>query len=192
MDKALWRAIINCDTTFDGEYYYAVKTTGIFCRPSCRSRTPRPENVLIFNSVNEAKAAGFRPCKRCRPDESPLGPDATLVEHAKSIIELRYHEPLTLNTLAQNLKISPYHLHRVFKRLTGFTLAECIFQRRIHAAEEALRTEPFRTVTEIALAVGFRSLSHFSTVFRKTLMQSPSDYRTLHMTGQEPAKEAKQ
>jgi AraC family transcriptional regulator of adaptative response / methylphosphotriester-DNA alkyltransferase methyltransferase len=191
VDEALWRAIVNCETTFDGRYFYAVITTGIFCRPSCRSRIPRPENVRIFRSVDEARAAGFRPCKRCLPDERPHGPDAALVEDAKSIIEQRYHEPLTLHMLARELTISPYHLHRVFKRLTGLTPAEFIFQRRICAAENALRTQSSQSITEIALAVGFRSASHFSTVFQKATGHSPKDYRTLHMLKQEDTQEAR-
>jgi AraC family transcriptional regulator, regulatory protein of adaptative response / methylphosphotriester-DNA alkyltransferase methyltransferase len=190
VDEALWRAIVNCETTFDGRYFYAVITTGIFCRPSCRSRTPKPENVRIFRSADDAKAAGFRPCKRCCPDDRPLGPDAALVEDAKSIIEQRYHDPLTLHILAQELMMSPYHLHRVFKRLTGLTPAEFICQRRICAAEDALRTQPSRSITEIALAVGFRSASHFSTVFQKVTGHIPTDYRTLYMMKQEDTVEA--
>lgn len=177
VDEVLWKAIMNCETTFDGKYYYAVISTGIFCRPSCRSRTPRRENVRIFCSVNEAKSAGFRPCKRCRPDERPLGPDAELVNRAKNIIHDRYYERLTLANLAKELVISPYHLHRVFKRLTGVTPAEYILQKRLDKAMAALKADRSRTITEIAFGVGFNSISHFSTVFQRMTGQTPSQYR---------------
>jgi AraC family transcriptional regulator of adaptative response / methylphosphotriester-DNA alkyltransferase methyltransferase len=177
VDKAIWKAIVNCETTFDGKYYYAVISTGIFCRPSCRSRIPRRENVRIFCSVNEAKLAGFRPCKRCRPDEHPLGPDSELVNRAKNIIHDRFHEQLTLTYLAKKLFVSPYHLHHVFKRLTNVTPAEYILQTRLNKAMAALKEERSRSITEIALGVGFSSLSHFSTVFQRMTGQSPSQYR---------------
>jgi AraC family transcriptional regulator of adaptative response / methylphosphotriester-DNA alkyltransferase methyltransferase len=190
VNVALWKAIVNCEPTFDGQYVYAVTTTGIFCRPSCRSRTPKPENVRIFRSPAEALAAGFRPCKRCRPDEQPHGPEAALVEHAKAIIEQRYPEPLTLGTLAKELLVSPYHLHRIFKRWTGITPAKYILHKRLQAAEAALRTDSSNSVTEVALAVGFRSTSHFTAVFRKATGYTPTEYRALNLrrcTGAEEA-----
>ncbi|MCL6633215.1 MAG: bifunctional transcriptional activator/DNA repair enzyme AdaA [Alicyclobacillus herbarius] len=179
VDDALWEAIVNCEPTFDGQFFYAVISTGIFCRPSCRSRTPLRENVRIFRSVEDARAAGFRPCKRCRPDA--LGPDEELVQSAIEIMEQRYQDPLTLDTLARELAISPYHLHRIFKRLTGTTPADYVLDKRLRVAKEALRNERYRTVTDIAMGVGFRSTSHFSTVFRKETGYSPSDYREFHL-----------
>lgn len=184
MDEALWQTIMNCETKFDGKYLYGVNSTGIFCRPSCRSRTPLRENVRIFHSVEEARAAGFRPCKRCRPDECSLGPDEELVESAKEIMEQRYHELLTLDALARELAISPYHLHRIFKRLTGTTPANYVLVKRIQAAKQALRTDPCRTVTDIALGIGFRSTSYFSTVFQRETGSTPTDYREWHLERQ--------
>jgi AraC family transcriptional regulator of adaptative response / methylphosphotriester-DNA alkyltransferase methyltransferase len=177
MDEALWRAIVNCETTFDGKYYYGVITTGIFCRPSCRSRTPNIRNVRIFRSFDEAIASGFRPCKRCRPDKRLHGPDAEIVENVKKIIENRYYEKLTLAQLSSEVAISPYHLHRIFKRFTGMTPAEYVLQVRIEAAKQALNKQRYSTITEIALALGFNSISHFSSVFKKLTGQTPSDYR---------------
>ena len=96
------------------------------------------------------------------------------------IMEQRYQDSLTLDTLAQELAISPYHLHRVFKRLTGTTPAGYILDRRLRVAQEALCSEPSRTVTDIAMEAGFRSTSHFSTVFQKETGFSPSNYRKLY------------
>ncbi len=130
--------------------------------------------------MDEARTVGFRPCKRCRPDEYTLAPDEELVLSAKEIIEQRYQDPLTLGTLARELSISPYHFHRVFKRLTGTTPADYVLDKRLQVAKEALCTELCRTVTDIAIEVGFRSTSYFSTVFQRETGYSPSDYRILH------------
>ena len=180
MDERLWRAILNCETTFDGQYVYGVVTTGIFCRPSCRSRAPKPDNVRIFRSGGEARDAGFRACKRCRPDGRPCGPDEALVQGAMTILDERYADPLTLDALAMELAVSPGHLHRVFKRVTGVTPADHLRTRRIQAAKEALRSGLRPTATDIALAVGFRSLSYFSTVFKQATGCSPSAYQAVH------------
>lgn len=187
MNEELWHAIVNCETTFDGEFFYGVITTRIFCRPSCRSRTPIRENVRIFSSVDEALLTGFRPCKRCRPDEYGLGPDEELVQAAKQIVNQHFEEPLTLDILAAELCISPYHLHRVFRRSTGTTPGDYILHTRIESAKEALRIEPQRTITDIALAVGFLSASHFSTVFQRKTGQTPTDFRVyaVNRTGEE-------
>ncbi len=188
MDERLWRAIVNCETAFDGQYVYGVVTTGVFCRPSCRSRTPKTENVRIFHSSDQAQNAGFRACKRCRPDGHPRGPDEALVQGAITVLNQRYTDLLTLDALALELAVSPYHLHRVFKRVTGVTPADYVHDRRIQAAKEALRAGSRPTVTDIALAVGFRSLSHFSTVFKRATGYSPSGYRAVHAMN-ESAKE---
>ncbi|QQE79803.1 bifunctional transcriptional activator/DNA repair enzyme AdaA [Alicyclobacillus sp. SO9] len=177
MNQAQWEAIINCDAAFDGEFFYGVKTTRIFCRPSCRSRAPIPENVSLFSTVGAALDDGFRPCKRCKPDEHYLNPDAALVEATKTVITRRLEERLTLEVVAAELAISPYHLHRVFRRSTGITPADYLLRKRIETAKEALRTEPKRSITDIALAVGFRTASHFSTVFHRETGQKPSDFR---------------
>lgn len=182
MDEQLWDAIVNCKATFDGRYYYGVITTGIYCRPSCRSRTPSRENVLVFGSISEAAAHGFRPCKRCCPDDDSQGPDAALIELAKKIIEQRYQDALTLKVLARELAISPYHLHRTFKRLTGTTPAGYVLAIRLQAAKAALRSEATKSVTDAARTAGFRSATHFSTMFRQKTGYSPSRYRAAHIT----------
>lgn len=178
MDDSIWQAIVNCDTTFDGEVVYGVSSTRIFCRPSCKSKTPLRENVRIFRNGEDAQAAGFRPCKRCRPDD--LVPNEELIQRAKTILEVRYQSSLTLDTLARELAISPYHLHRVFKRMTGTTPAGYLLARRLRAAREALCSESYSTITDIAMSVGFRSASHFSTVFHKETGCSPTEYRDHH------------
>lgn len=178
--EAIWQAIVDCDPAFDGQYFYGVISTGIFCRPSCKSRTPKEHNIRLFQSVGDARLAGFRPCKRCRPEEQSVGPDQQLIAEAKAILNRRYRDPLTLDVLAQDLAISPYHLHRVFRRVTGMTPANYLLEKRIEVARAALESHS-RTITDIALEVGFKSASHFSTVFQRLTGLSPSAYRSSHV-----------
>jgi AraC family transcriptional regulator of adaptative response / methylphosphotriester-DNA alkyltransferase methyltransferase len=161
-------------------YVYGVTTTGIFCRPGCRSRRPRPEHVRIFPSPEAALAAGFRPCKRCRPDAHPDGPDVELVEAAEALIRERFREPLTLAALGRALAVSPYHLARTFKRIRGITPGRYLLATRIRAAQQTLAAGSSRSVAATAQAVGFRSVSHFATVFRRITGMTPGAYRAAH------------
>ncbi|MCZ8512208.1 AraC family transcriptional regulator [Paenibacillus filicis] len=175
--QSVYDTILTRDTRYDGQYYVGIVTTGIFCRPSCRSRLPKPENVRVYGSIAEAQEAGFRPCKRCRP-EAPgkNGPDAELVQAVTGLIAARYSEPLTLNTIAAELKMSPYHLQRLFKRTTGTTPSKRLVLTRLEEAKRQLAGEEL-AIADIAAAVGFRSASHFSSVFQKSVGCTPNEYR---------------
>jgi AraC family transcriptional regulator of adaptative response / methylphosphotriester-DNA alkyltransferase methyltransferase len=175
--QSVYEAILRRDTRYDGRYYIGIVTTGIFCRPSCRSRIPKPENVRVYPSIEEARQAGFRPCKRCRPDSPGQdGPDAELAHTVAALIQRRYPENLTLGTMATELNISPYHLQRVFKRTTGTTPAKLLLRTRMDAAKRSLVQQEL-PIAEIGAAVGFRSASHFSSVFLNTVGCSPHEYR---------------
>ncbi|ARW09061.1 Bifunctional transcriptional activator/DNA repair enzyme AdaA [Bacillus atrophaeus] len=99
-----WNAIVNNDSSYDGEFYYAVKTTGIFCRPSCKSRVPNKENVRIFQTAEQALGEKFRPCKRCKPNGLRL-PDEDWVTQIKEFIDCSYSESLTLDKLADMCRL---------------------------------------------------------------------------------------
>ncbi len=176
MNEEWWEAIIRCDSAYDGTFFYGVATTGIFCRPSCKSKPPKKENVRIFFSVDEAESAQFRPCKRCRPDQTRW-PDEELAQLAVALIESRYQEPLTLAELARMLHVSPYHLHRTFARIVGQTPAEYLRTTRLEAAQRLLMKTDM-TITDIAMTVGFPSASHFSTVFQKHVGMTPTAFRS--------------
>lgn len=175
MQAEQWQAIVDCDASYDGTFFYAVLTTGIFCRPSCKSRTPKPGNVKVFDRAADAMAANFRACKRCRPDQLQL-PLEELAQRVLQLVESRYAEPLSLPVMASELHVSPYHLHRVFKRVTGKTPAEQLLATRLERAKQLL-AETDKSVTEISAAVGFANMGHFSTVFQKHVGMSPSVYR---------------
>ncbi len=171
-----WNAIIQCESSYDGHFFYAVKTTGIFCRPSCKSREPKKDNVLVFLTVDAAMEAGFRACKRCRPDQFRW-PAEELVHKTKEYIDTYYSEPLTLGGIAKALHINQYHLHHVFKRIAGLTPVEYLRDKRLTEAKQLLQ-DTVLNVTEVAVSVGFISAAHFSTLFRKQFGLSPTTFRS--------------
>ena len=170
-----WQAIISNDASYDGKFIYAVKTTGIFCRPSCKSKAPNKENVKLFENPEQARSAHFRPCKRCKPTGERL-PDDEWVVLITQCIENHYKETLTLEILAEMCHGSPYHLQRTFKRIMGMTPMEYIQQTRMAKAQEYL-AETNQPVSAIAANVGMPNASYFITLFKKRIGRTPSDYR---------------
>src|SRR5271165_4844682 len=117
-----WNALVQRDARLDGHFFYAVITTGVYCRPSCHSRLPNRENVLFFDQREGAESAGFRACKRCQPDmQTRPDPGAALVEKVCRYIEDHLEEAVTLAALANHFGGSPFHLQRTFKSRTGIT-----------------------------------------------------------------------
>ena len=120
-DEARWEAVRRRDRAADDAFYYSVRTTGVYCRPSCAARLPKRENVAFHLSCADAEAAGFRPCKRCRPNEPGLeARRAAAVAKACALIDAAEELP-KLETLADAVGLSPFHFHRVFKSVTGLT-----------------------------------------------------------------------
>src|SRR5215475_3819610 len=116
-----WRAVERRDRAADGTFVYSVRTTGVYCRPSCAARLPRRENVAFHQTCADAARAGFRPCKRCRPNEPALAEaHAAVVARACRLIEDAEEAP-SLDALAQSAGMSRFHFHRVFKAVTGVT-----------------------------------------------------------------------
>ena len=116
-----WASIVARDAAADGRFYYSVRTTGVYCRPSCGARRARPENIAFHATIADAERAGFRPCKRCKPDQPSLHDmHATTVADACRFIEASEQAP-GLEALANRAGLSPYHFHRVFKAITGLT-----------------------------------------------------------------------
>ncbi|MEC0121801.1 bifunctional transcriptional activator/DNA repair enzyme AdaA [Paenibacillus apiarius] len=174
----MWRAITQNDASYDDKFFYAVKTTGIFCRPSCKSKPPNMANVRIFQSAQQAMAEHFRPCKRCKPSGQRL-PDDDWVAQITQYIDTNYSETLTLEALADVCHGSPYHLHRTFKRIKGITPVEYIQRTRISKAIEYLTTSD-KAIAEIALRVGIPNTAYFITLFKKRTGHTPTDYRQLY------------
>lgn len=171
-----WAAVIARDRGADGKFYYSVKTTGVYCRPSCSSRLARPENIRFHATCAAAEEAGFRPCKRCKPDQGPL-----VQQHARKVAEIcriieSAEEAPGLNELASKAGLSTFHLHRIFKAVTGLT------PKAYAAAHRAkrLRSQLGRsnTVTEAVFDAGFNSTGRFYETSDHVLGMTPTTYRT--------------
>ncbi|PLT35119.1 bifunctional transcriptional activator/DNA repair enzyme AdaA [Bacillus sp. V5-8f] len=173
-----WEAIMHDNVAYNGKFFYAVKTTRIFCRPSCKSRLPNKENVLVFEYTQHAIKAGFRPCKRCNPTEGLL-PDHNWVALIIDYIDTHYSEKLTLESLAAVCHLSPYHFHRTFRRIKGITPIEYVQQVRITRAVKYL-IESKESIANIAEAVGIYNTSYFTTLFKRKLGQTPTEYRNVN------------
>lgn len=162
-----WQAIIHNDSSYDSKFFYAVKSTGVFCRPSCKSRIPNKNNVRIFHHAEQALSENFRPCKRCKPNGLTL-PNEEWVEQIKEYIEKHFDEALTLDILAEMCHGSPFHLQRTFKKMTAISPIEYIQQFRIvKAAEHLLHTN--QPIKEISTAVGIENPEYFATLFKRKL-----------------------
>ncbi|OMF34704.1 AraC family transcriptional regulator [Paenibacillus sp. FSL H8-0548] len=181
MDQTLfdlvYKAVVNRELTYEGIYYTGVRTTKIVCRPSCRAKTPLARNVTFYSSLEDALHAGFRPCKRCKPEENgTLRPDADLAAKADAIIEAHYKEKLTLSMLAASLAISPYHLQRVYKQVTGYSPAEKTERVRLAHAQRLL-LEDGAVIAEVGAAVGYRNPSHMASWFFRRTGITPTAYQ---------------
>lgn len=174
-DGQYWEAVKAKDTAFDGKFFYSVATTGIFCRPSCPSRLAKRENVRFHASAVEAKAAGFRACKRCKPEQPPLQEEyARKVSQACRLIETSEEAP-KLDELAAAVGLSSYHFHRTFKAITGVTPKAYANGHRQKKVRESLK--PNKTITEAIYDSGFGSSGRFYANSKEVLGMKPKDFR---------------
>ena len=130
IDRVAWTAILNRDRRHDGKFVYAALTTGIYCRPSCPARHPRIRNTQIFTTPAQAERQGFVPCLRCHPKRNSPTTAESAVEAALEWIDAHIHQPIPLSVLSQVAGLSPNHLHRVFKRMTGLSPKQFTDARR--------------------------------------------------------------
>ena len=152
-----WAALCAHDASQDGQWVYSVKTTGVYCRPGCASRQPLRKNVAFYVTNAEAEAAGFRPCKRCRPDDSSQAQrHIAAVERACALIRSRDALP-SLDELASAARISRFHFHRVFKQITGATPRDWGKAHRLDRFAE--RLDAGENVAEAVYAAGFGASS---------------------------------
>ena len=174
-DDPRWARVVTRDKSADGEFWYSVSTTGVYCRPSCPSRGALPKNVGLHATLEEARATGCRPCKRCRPDgPSPYEADSVLVTRACRLIEAGEEAP-SLAELAAAVGRSPGHLHRVFKAKTGLTPKAYAAANRAGRVRERLAERG--TVTEAIYGAGFNSSGRFYEQANEILGMTPSRFR---------------
>jgi AraC family transcriptional regulator, regulatory protein of adaptative response / methylated-DNA-[protein]-cysteine methyltransferase len=179
-DDLRWQAVAERDAGQDGQFVYAVRSTGIYCRPSCASRRPRREQVRFFTGGEEARAAGFRACKRCQPDQAlTVDQAAALVEQAcrriDAQIEAGSEAGASLEFLAQALHVSPSHLHRLFKAATGLTPHQYAAGRRLQRFKEHVRAG--QDLTGALYESGYSSTSRLYENAVEKLGMTPAVYR---------------
>lgn len=170
-----WPSIVARDASANARFYYAVKTTRVYCRPSCAARLARPENVEYFETCADAEKAGFRPCKRCKPDQASIfEKNASKIAKACRLIE-RSEETPSLARLAMHVGMSAYHFHRTFKSITGLTPNDYAAAHRGQRLRSSL--EKSNTVTNAIYEAGFNSSGRFYENTNNVLGMTPSQFR---------------
>jgi len=171
-----WKAVVERDAAFDGTFVYSVRTTGVYCRPSCPSRLAKPENVAFHASCEAAERAGYRACRRCRPNAPSLASRraAAVAKACRAIEDLE--EPPRLESLAGAVGMSPYHFHRVFKAATGLTPKAYAAARRAVRVRDEL-AEGTASVTEAIYGAGFNSSGRFYAKAEEMLGMTPTAFR---------------
>ncbi|MGN6393516.1 MAG: bifunctional DNA-binding transcriptional regulator/O6-methylguanine-DNA methyltransferase Ada [Gemmatimonadales bacterium] len=173
-DAARWSAVTDRDPAADGRFVYAVASTRVYCRPSCPSRRPLRRNVSFFATPAQAEAAGYRACRRCRPREAET--DAVRrVREAKRYLEHHLDERVTLERLGAAVGLSPYHLQRTFKRMTGLSPRAWAGARRMDRMKTRLKEG--NTVSRATYDAGFSTLSRAYDHSRRRLGMTPGSYQ---------------
>jgi len=172
---AAWGAVSTRDRAGDGKFVFAVRTTGIFCRPSCPAKRPNRDNVEFFLSAEEATAAGFRPCKRCHPDETVRTLGEKRVREAAKYIEEHPDESLALDALATRVTLSPFHLQREFKKIFGLTPRAYQAALRVGRLKAGLASG--ESVSRATYGAGFGSSRAAYEAAAKTMGMTPGEFR---------------
>jgi AraC family transcriptional regulator of adaptative response/methylated-DNA-[protein]-cysteine methyltransferase len=176
LDDARWAAVVARDAAFDGHFFVAVETTGIYCRPSCGARRPNRANVRFFDKAEQAERNGFRPCKRCKPGEpSRIAQHAEMVREACRLIEAAEVSP-KLDDLAAAVGLSPYHFHRIFKAVLGVTPKAYATAHRHQRVRDELGKST--TVTAAIYDAGFNSNGRFYATSSEVLGMTPTQFRS--------------
>jgi AraC family transcriptional regulator of adaptative response/methylated-DNA-[protein]-cysteine methyltransferase len=175
LDDPRWAALRRRDASADGHFFYAVKTTGVYCRPSCAARTPRPENVEFHASAAQAERAGFRACRRCKPEQAPAAERAGAFVTAMCRHLEQSESAPTLEALARRVGLSPFHAHRLFKAGTGVTPRAYFAAQRGKRVRGELRQHG--NVTQAIYGAGYGSAGRFYEEANARLGMTPSAFQ---------------
>lgn len=175
-DETFWQAVLSRDVRFDGRVFFGVRSTGVYCRPSCPARRPRREQVVFFQIPEAAESAGFRSCRRCKPrDHVAADPRVEMVRRACRYIETHLDGSHTLDDLSAETGVSPYHLQRVFKRIVGISPRQYAAAFRLSKFKSGVKRGS--SVTEAMYDAGYSSSSRLYESAPSRLGMTPADYR---------------
>jgi AraC family transcriptional regulator of adaptative response/methylated-DNA-[protein]-cysteine methyltransferase len=174
-DSEKWKAVVERDETKDGLFVIAVRSTGIYCKPSCPARHPNPEQVVFFSQHDEAEKSGFRACKRCNPRDATPSARAKQIEQTCKYVEANLDEKLTLQNLSRQAGLSPFHFQRTFKRILGISPRQYVEARRLERVKRSLTNG--ETVTNSLYGAGFTSKSRLYEKTPPQLGISPGLFR---------------
>ncbi len=176
-DEQNWQAVLSRDASADGRLFYGVRSTGVYCKPSCPSRRPRREQVRFFSAAKAAEDAGFRACRRCHPNQlDRADTQVAAVERACQYIRENLDSSLSLDELGAKVGMSPFHLQRIFKKITGVTPKQYIAACRLGAFKDELRLNR-RNVTEATYHAGYSSGSRVYEMATTEMGMTPASYR---------------
>lgn len=175
-EQEMYDAVIRNDANYDGLFFYGVKSTGIFCRPSCPSKKPRRENVEFFMTGQEAMAAGYRPCKRCRSDLLIYHPMEELAKEIKNRIDSLYSERRKWHDHIQKTGLSARRMTTIFKAAYGITPKVYRDGLRLKEAKRLLKNTD-KKIIDIAAEAGFGSVTTFNRFFKNATGYTPAAYR---------------
>lgn len=174
---AQWQQVLDRDASADGRFVYAVRSTGIFCRPSCPSRKPSRENVAFFSSAEEARAAGFRPCMRCKPEQvGQADPQAAAVARVAAYLKEHADEPLTTERIARATGVDRHTILRGFRQVLGVTPGQYARAERMAGFRRSLG-EPAKRVTDAIYEAGYGSASRLYETSNAALGMTPRQLR---------------
>jgi len=169
-----WQAVASRDTRYDGAFVYAVRSTGVYCRPSCPSRRPRRERVVFFRAPEAAEREGFRPCRRCDPRSVPGAAESRLISQACKLMEQESDDPVRMGTVARHLGLSPFRLQRIFRRIMGISPMAYAQSIRLRRLKTKLREGS--DVTNAIYEAGYGSSSRLYEKSNGHLGMTPATY----------------
>ena len=176
LDQQKWDAVLQGDEAFDGVFFYGVRTTGVYCRPSCRSKSPLKKNVEFFDSAEEAEKRGFRPCKKCKPDLSEPDRENTIVDQLRNVCDRYFDDRERLSAELERLDIHQNRVFREFHRQYHTTPSKYINELRVVKAAKLLQ-ESDKSMLQIASECGFGSVLSFYASYKTKCGQTPTEFR---------------
>ncbi len=172
----MWKAACENNASYDGIFFYAVKSTGIYCRPSCKSKKPKRDNICFFETAGQAESAGFRPCKRCRSDLLSYQPVKDIVVKVKTLIDDMFRAKKELDNELHQIGVSQRRIAEIFKEQYGVTPLGYVNDLRLKESKKLL-IETDSEIIDIAYSVGFGSLSSFYRFFKSKTSTTPAEFR---------------